>query len=169
MVTYADLFTPNLFLITNRTIGGEAVLANEMIMRVFRLALDAVQRQQRFRLLGYVFLPEQVQLLLEPATGVVLHGLMAATHQRFQIDYQQLIGMPGELLLWERHYRAQRLKDVNDFAAQLDQVHYAPVQHKLVDKPEARPYSSYGNWLAQGLYPSGWGWTPPALRKGGEV
>ena len=169
MVTYANLFTPNLFLITNRTIGGEVVLANEMIMRVFRIALDAVQQQQQFRLIGYVFLPERVQLLLEPATGVVLDHLMAATQQRFQVDYQQLIGMPGELLLWEKHYRVQRLKDVADFAAQLDQLHYAPVQQRLVDKPEAWPYSSYDTWLAQGLYPSSWGWTPPVSRKGGEA
>ncbi len=168
MVTYANLFTPNLFLVTNRTVGGEAVLANEMIMRVFRVALDTVQKQQRFRLLGYVFLPEQVQLLLEPATGVVLNQLMAATQQRFQVDYQQLIGMPGEMLLWEKHYRTQRLKDVADFATYLDQLHYAPVQHKLVDKPEAWPYSSYGNWLAQGLYPTGWGWMPPVHLKRGE-
>jgi putative transposase len=165
MITYADLFTPKLFLITNRTIGGEAVLATEMLMRVFRIALDAVQKTQHFRLIGYVFLPEQVQLLLEPANGVVLNQLMAATQQRFQVDYQQLIGMPGELLLWEKHYRTQRLRDVNDFATQLDQLHYAPVQHKLVDKPEAWPYSSYSHWLAQGLYPAGWGWTPPVHLK----
>ena len=86
MVTYANLFTPNLFLLTNRTVGGEAVLATEMIMRVFRIALDAVQKTQHFRLLGYVFLPERVQLLLEPATGVVLNGLMAATQQRFPLE-----------------------------------------------------------------------------------
>jgi putative transposase len=169
MVTYANLFTPNLFLVTNRTVGGEAVLANEMIMRVFRIALDAVQKSQHFRLVGYVFLPERVQLLLEPATGVVLNHLMAATQQRFQLDYQQLFGMPGELLLWEKHYRVQRLNDVADFAAQLDQLHYAPVQQKLVDKPEAWPYSSYSNWLVQGLYPTGWGWTPPTSLKRGEA
>jgi REP element-mobilizing transposase RayT len=168
MITYADLFTPNLFLVTNRTVGGEAVLANEMIMRVLRIALATVQKQQQFRLIGYVFLPERVQLLLEPATGVVLNQLMAAMRQRFQIDYQQLIGMPGELLLWEKHHRTHRLKDVDDFATQLDQVHYAPVQQKLVDKPEAWPYSSYGDWFAQGLYQSGWGWRPPASIKRGE-
>lgn len=138
-------------------------------MRVFRLALTAVQQQQRFRLIGYVFLPEQVQLLLEPASGVVLNQLMAATQQRFQIDYQQLIGMPGELLLWEKHYRVQRLKDAADLAAQLDQLHYAPVQQRLVDKPEAWPYSSYSHWLAQELYRSGWGWTPPTVYKAGEA
>lgn len=166
MITYADLFTSNLVLVTNRTIGGEAVLANEMIMRLFRTALDAVQKKQRFRLVGYLFLPERVQLLLEPATGAVLDQLMAATQHRFQADYQQLIGMPGELLLWEKHYGVQRVKDVADFAAQLDQLHYAPVQQKLVDKPEAWPYSSYSHWLAQGLYPAGWGWPPVRLKRG---
>lgn len=162
MVTYANLFTPNLFFLTNHTVGGEAVLANELMMRVLRTVLIAVQKQHQFRLIGYVFLPDHIHLLLEPAANVILDQIVAATQQRFQTDYQQLIGMPGELLLWENHYRAQRLKDVDDFAIRLDGLHYAPVQQRFVDKPEQWPYSSYGNWLAQGLYPTGWGWTLPA-------
>jgi putative transposase len=165
MVTYTDLFTPNLFLIVNRTVGGEAVLANAMVMRVFQSALRAAQKKHHFRMIGYLFLPEQVQLVLEPEAGIALDQIIGATQQRFQADYQQLIGMPGALLLWEKLSLSSRLKDVEEFATQLDHLHYAPVQQRLVDKPEAWPYSSYGSWLARGLYPAGWGWTQPAPRK----
>lgn len=161
MVTYADLFTPNLFLITNHTVGGEAVLATELMMRVLRTVLTAIQKQHHFRLVGYLFLPTSICLLVEPAEGVVLDQIMAAVHQQFQTDYQQLVGIPGEMLLWEKRYQVQRVTNIADLALWLDTMHYAPVAHGFVDKPEAWPYSSYSGWVAQGLYPAAWGWSLP--------
>ena len=154
MLTYADLFTPNLFLITNHTVGGEVVLANELMMRVLRTVLTAVQKQYPFRLVGYLFLPAAMRLLVEPADGVVLDQIMVAMHQQFQTDYQQVMGIPGTTLLWERRYQTQRVTHVDDLALQLDALHYEPVRHGLVDKPEAWPYSSYRSWVAHGLYPA---------------
>jgi putative transposase len=162
MRTYADLFTPNLFFLTNHTVGGEAVLANEMIMRVLRSVLTAVQKQHRFRLVGYVFLPNHTHLLVAPAGRVVLDQVVAAVHQHFQADYQQIHGIPGDMLLWEKQYQAHRVTDVDGLAYRLDAIHYDPVHHRLVDKPELWPYSSYNGWLAQGLYPAAWGWSAPA-------
>lgn len=161
MVTYANLFTPNLFFVTNRTVGGDALLANAMLMRVLGVVLTAVKARYAFRLVGHLFLPDQMQLILEPAPGVVVDQVMTAVQKGFQADYHQLNGMPGAMLLWEKMYRTQRVKDETDFANRLDEIHYGPVQHGWVDKPEAWPYSSYRTWLAQGLYPEGWGWTPP--------
>lgn len=156
MLTYADLFTSNLFLLTNQTVGGEVVLANELLMRVLHTVLATVQKQHRFRLVGYVFLPTAMRLLIEPAAGVALEQIMTAVHQQFQTDYQQVMGIPGTMLLWERRYQTQRVTTVDDLALQLDMIHYAPVHQRLVEKPAQWPYSSYNGWVAQGLYPAEW-------------
>lgn len=168
MVTYADLFTPNLFLITNHTVGGEAVLANELMMRVLRTVFTAVQKQYPFRLVGYLFLPTAMRLLVEPADGVLLDQIMAAVHQQFQTDYQQVVGIPGDMLLWEKRYAVHRVTDADDLALRLDAMHYEPVHYGFVNKPEQWPYSSYGAWVAQGLYPAAWGWSLPARLAGEE-
>lgn len=162
MLTYADLFTPKLFVITNQTVGGEVVLANELMMRVLRTVLTSVQKQHPFRLIGYVFLPALMRLLVEPADRVMLDQMMVAVHQQFQTDYQQVVGIPGTMLLWEKHYQVHRVSDVADLALCLDTVHYEPVSQGLVDKPEAWPYSSYSSWVTQGLYETTWGWSRPA-------
>jgi REP element-mobilizing transposase RayT len=161
MVTYTDLFTPNLFFVTNRTVGGDALLTNAMLMRVLGVVLTAVKKRYRFRLVGHLFLPNEMQLLLEPTRGIGVDQVMTAVQQGFQSDYHQVNGMPGTMLLWEKMYRTQHLKDEADFAQRLDAIHYAPVQQGWVDKPEAWPYSSYRTCLAQGLYPAGWGWKLP--------
>lgn len=161
MLTYADLFTPNLFLITNQTVGGEAVLAHELLMRVLRTVFITVQKQYPFRLVGYLFLPTALRLLIEPAEGIALTQIMTAVHQQFQTDYQAVVGIPGEMLLWEKRYQVHRVTDVADLALWLDTMHYDPVAHGFVDKPEEWPYSSYGGWVAQGLYPAAWGWSLP--------
>ncbi|MBX3010923.1 MAG: hypothetical protein KF832_05425 [Caldilineaceae bacterium] len=164
MVTYTDLFTPDLFWVASHTAGHEAVLTNELWMRVLQRALHREQKRRPFRLVGYVFLPEQVHLLLEPIGSTSITTMVRAIYQQFQTEYQQLVGIPGELLLWESHHQVQRVIDVADLASRLDSMHYLPVQQHLVAKPEQWPYSSYGGWLAQGLYANGWGGTPPTRR-----
>jgi putative transposase len=47
------------------------------------------------------------------------------------------------------------------FAAVLDYIHYNPVYHGLVARPEEWPHSSYSVWVERKLYKLGWGWQMP--------
>ncbi|MEZ4869890.1 MAG: hypothetical protein R3C14_51665 [Caldilineaceae bacterium] len=161
MATYADYFTPNCYFVTNYAVGGELVLGNALLMHLLRTVLTQVQQRHPFRSLGYVFLPDHLHLMAEPTGRTVLDQLMTALHERFQHDYQQVVGMPSKLLLWETHYHTQRLSTIEEFAERLDYLHYNPVYHHYVAKPEAWPYSSYPTWMERGLYQPGWGWQVP--------
>lgn len=152
MATYADFYTPNLFFITQRTVGNEALLTNGMMVRLLRSALHWVQARYPFQMAGYVFLPATVHLLVQPTGSTLLDQLMAGMCKRFQVEYGELLGMPGETLLWESRYEAQPIHTVTDFAHWLDYLHQQPVQQKLVAQPEQWPYSSYLIWQARGLY-----------------
>ncbi len=161
MATYADFFTPNLFFVTQRTIGNEVVLGNALMVRLVEVALNWGGQRHSFQLVGYVFLPAHLHLLLEPTGTTPLHQIMRGVREQFHREYQQLLGMPGETLLWENHYTAQHVPDSATFASQLDYIHYNPVQHGYVAHPEAWPYSSYHLWVSRGLYAAEWGWTLP--------
>ncbi len=162
MASYTDFFTPNLFFITQRALGNEVVLGNAMLVRLLQSAFQQVGQRHTFRLVGYVFLPAHFHLLIEPSGQVRLDQIMGRARDQFHRDYQQLLGMPGEILLWEAHHTAQRVTDSATFASRLDYIHYNPVQHGYVTQPEAWPYSSYQTWVARGLYAAEWGWTLPA-------
>lgn len=162
MATYTDFFTPNLFFVTQRTIGNEVVLGNGMLVRLLHAALQWVGRRHSFGLIGYVFLPTHIHLLLKPTGHATLQPIMQEVVEQFHREYQQLLGMPGTTLLWETHYDAQRVPDSATFANGLDYIHYNPVHHGYVAQPAAWPYSSYRDWLARDLYAAEWGWTLPA-------
>lgn len=155
MATYAEFFTPHLFFVTQRTLGNEIVLGNAMMVRLLQAALDWVGQRQPFHLVGHVFLPTQIQLVVEPSGTTRLDSMMQELREHFQHDYQQLLGMPSKSHLWEAHYTAQRLPDSAAFASQLDALHASPVHQGYVTDPAAWPYSSYQRWVARGLYPTG--------------
>ncbi len=162
MATYADFFTPNLFFVTQRAMGNEVVLGNAIMVRLVHAALQWVGQRHAFQVVGYVFLPAHLHLLIELTGATRLDQIMQGVSEQFHREYQQLLGMPEETLLWESHYSAQRVPDSATFANQLDYIHYNPVQHGYVAQPEAWPYSSYHTWVARGLYVAQWGWTLPA-------
>lgn len=82
-------------------------------------------------------------------------------------DYQQLMGLPGPMTIWETNYQVHKVQDLKqDFVARLDYAHYNPVYHKWVQKPEAWPYSSYQAWVDRGLYQADLGSTEPGTCSG---
>lgn len=162
MATYADFFTPNLFFVTQRAMGNEVVLGNAIMVRLVQSALQWVGQRHPFEVVGYVFLPAHLHLLIEPTGATRVDQIMRGVREQFHREYQQLLGIPGETLLWENHHSAQHMPDSATFATQLDYIHYNPVQHGYVTQPAAWPYSSYQMWLARGLYAAEWGWTLPA-------
>ena len=166
MSTYADYFTPDLFFVTCKIMDGEPLLGTSVIIHLLRMVLNEVKQTHPFRTLGYVFLPDHVHLLVKLTEGVVLDQMLDSLRNRFTQDYQQLMGLPGQMLIWEKSYQVHKVQDQQDFAARLDYLHYNPVQHKLVKKPEAWPYSSYQAWLDRGLYQADWGSTEPESVQG---
>jgi putative transposase len=50
------------------------------------------------------------------------------------------------------------IRNDKDWARHMDYIHYNPVKHGFVLKPEDWDYSSYLDCVKQGLYEIGWGW-----------
>ena len=53
------------------------------------------------------------------------------------------------------------MRDEADLERHFDYIHYNPVKHGYVTKPEKWRFSSRQYWLEKGLYPEGWGYTEP--------
>lgn len=157
MSLYSNFFTENLFFVTQESVGLEPVLGNEMMMRLMWMALEWAKERAAYERIGYLFLPEQVQLLISPTGMVSLDRIMRRTRQRFQQEYHELLNMPGDTLLWQEAYTARHVHDVEELAFYLDTMHMLPVQRGLVKAPREWPYSSFALWQDRGLYYSEWG------------
>lgn len=54
--------------------------------------------------------------------------------------------------IWQRRFWEHLIRDEDDFRKHMDYIHFNPVKHGLVEKPEEWPYSSYQKALACGWY-----------------
>lgn len=159
--SYAPFFQPGTVFVTCATIDREPILGQPATAHLLRTVLHQVKKTLPFRMLGFVLLPNHLHLLLRPQAGIAAGRVVAAMQHRYQQAYPQLMGIPGEMLLWERRYRMEPMPSVAEFAATLDTIHYDPVHHELVAHPEEWAESSYSAWVERGLYKLGWGWTTP--------
>lgn len=158
MSTVTAAFTENLFYVTQASVGREPILCNELLMRVMESSIAAARKRVPFERVGYLFLPEQIALLLAPIGTASLDRIMQQVRQRFQNEYGELLNMTDNTLLWCEEYEAKRVQNVEALALYLDELHLQPVRRGYVRAPEEWPYSSYALWRQRGIYPNGWGW-----------
>jgi len=161
LTAYEPYFHPGTVGMGCRTLGGEPIFRLGEAAHLWQSSLRRLQADHPFRLLGYVTVPDRVQVLLIPTGSSPAAKVMDRALAYFTGDYRSLMGDPGRLLVWERQIDRQPVADVADFAAQLDRLHYAPVAAGLVPHPEDWPHGSFQAWIDRGLYKLGWGWTLP--------
>lgn len=53
------------------------------------------------------------------------------------------------------------IRDERDYLNHLHYIHYNPVKHGLVNRPEDYPYTSYNEYFKRGWYEIGWAHVEP--------
>lgn len=159
-------FSSSCFYITCETIGRENIISGDPITHLLRTVLNQIKQTHRFQTLGYVLLPDHVHLVIKPNPNVTLDAIIQGLIRQFEREYATLMGQPEVNPIWERSYPARRLQDGADLGRHLDWVHYNPVYHRHVDKPDGWLHSSYQVWCERGLYQAGWGSALPESIKG---
>jgi putative transposase len=163
---YARYFVADCVHLTLTTIGQEPVLNDETDYHALRAVLNRVKRCSLFETVAFVLLPEHVHLLVRPGEDVNTDSIVRPAMAQFEQDRRQMLGMPSAEQVWQRSYSMQRVQGVDDFAVVLDSIHYNPVYHGLVERPEEWLHSSYQTWVERDVYKLGWGWEKPARLQG---
>lgn len=168
LAAYAPYYRPDIQSVRIAAYGGEPIFAVDAVAELMRSLLRRLRDRHPFTTLGWTILPTQVWLLVRPGPGTEIAWLMEQARRRFRREYAEIMGMPGEVVVWEAEIPVRRMQDLADFARTLDAIHYAAVAQDLVPHPEDWPRSSYPVWVERRLYKLGWGWVvPERLRVGG--
>ena len=62
----------------------------------------------------------------------------------------------GERGIWQRHYWEHIIRDDLDYQRHVDYVHVNPLKHGYVKRVEDWPYSTFHQYVAQGIYLPNW-------------
>ena len=137
------------------------VFGQPPFVELLRQNLNETKRHHPFVVLGYCFLPEHFHLMIRPTGGSTFSVIMHSLKPNFTKDYKACFGLSGSMKFWQKGFWDHVIRDEDDFQRHLDYIHYNPVKHGLVQRPEDWPDSSYARWQARGAYPAQWGWQLP--------
>jgi putative transposase len=127
-------------------------------LALFWQTLRSVQAIHPFNLLAHVILPEHFHWLLwvrDPSGNFsrILHSLK----RNYTINYKRVHGITFSLHLWQDRFWDHVIRDERDLERHFDYIHYNPVKHGYVKRPEDWVQSTYMHWLDRGYYEPCWG------------
>ena len=156
-------YVPNAIVFITQVVDRRAPVFREpQHVELLRGVLGQVKELHPFAMLGYVFLPDHLHLLIRPTGESNFSDIMHSLKPHFTKQYKALLGISGGMKFWQKRFWDHVIRDEHDFERHLDYIHYNPVRHRLVERPEEWPHSSYHYWREKGAYPAGWGWGEPS-------
>jgi len=122
-------------------------LTNPTACRIFVEALESARKLLRYRVYGYVVMPEHVHLLLsEPESttlAAALRSVKLSTVKQFRAETHSTgHGSP----FWQTRYYDRNIRDYQEFVMKLRYLHRNPVKRGLCSSPEEWPWSSFQHY-----------------------
>ncbi|MCC9078454.1 transposase [Litorilinea aerophila] len=156
-------YVPNSIVFITQVVAHRTpVFAQPAFVDLLREHLRKTQQYHPFVLLAYCFLPDHFHIMLRPTGNSTFSDIMHSLKPNFTKAYKNLQGISGNMKFWQKGFWDHVIRNEEDFCRHLDYIHYNPVHHGLVQRPEEWPHSSYVYWQARGAYPERWGWSLPA-------
>ena len=166
-MNFRRYYIPNsIVFITQVVHECEPIFRNPAHLELLKLVLRNVKALHPFDMLAYVFLFDHFHLLIRPTGASTFSKIMHSLKPNFTKQYKASIGLQGSMKFWQKRFRDHLIRDEVDFARHIDYIHYNPVKHGLVTRPEDWPHSSFQYWQEKGAYAEQWGWTLPSILEG---
>jgi putative transposase len=129
-------------------------------------ALGYTMRRLPFEIIAYVILPDHLHYIWtmpqESSDYSTRWRLIKSyfTHHWLadgKISNSKSRVKKGEQDVWQRRFWEHLIRDEKDLNRHVDYIHYNPVKPALVNSPIDWNYSSFIDYMKDGLYPADWG------------
>ena len=157
-------YVPNAIVFLTLVTDGRRILFDRdhaQHVEMFFDTMRAVRERKPFKLLAYTFLPDHVHLLMQPTGEANFSSILQSVQRSYTFEYKDYYDVKGSLNLWQHRLWDHVIRDEDDLCRHFDYIHWNPVKHELVTKPEDWPYTSYLYWVEKGYYEIGWGHVEP--------
>jgi putative transposase len=134
------------------------ILTNDAVRRILARTIDEHRHKYAFRLLGYVFMPEHVHLVLVPDeqtklgpligqikrhSSRAIHGLLKQSSSPTRFRFYIRRNGKMEFALWQRRCFDHNCRTLELVCQKIEYCHYNPVAKGLVQDPADWVWSSY--------------------------
>ena len=112
-------------------------------IELFWETIMKVQEIHPFEILAYTILPDHFHWLIrvdnrEGDYSIVMHRLK----RNFSVNYKKLHSISTSFTVWQKRFWDHVIRDENDFGKHLNYIHWNPIKHRFVARPEDWEHSS---------------------------
>jgi putative transposase len=140
-----------------------ARLFTEVLARdVLRQAINKTQWRHPFELIAICLLPDHLHCIWKLPQGdsdfsmrwSSIKGIFSREYLRAKHQKDVSLSRPdkGELCIWQKRFWEHQIRNERDLQRHIDYIHYNPVKHGLSESVEDWPWSTYHQFLKDGLY-----------------
>ena len=157
-----------LYFFTVVTFDRRDFLTAPLARKILRGVWKDVQRKHPFVVEAICLLPEHLHCIWRlPAGDKDYSGRWRLIKGMFSRRYLQAGGEEGirnnsrqrtrEAAIWQRRYWEHQIRDDTDFERHFDTIHFNPVKHRHVTRPQDWKWTSFHRFWRLGYYSEGWG------------
>ena len=136
-------------------------------VKLLQAAVEGVRAKRPFELEAQVVMPDHLHAIWAlPDDDIDYPTRWRLIKEAFTRTYIATHSPPprdagrqhrGEQAVWQGRYWEHLIRDDEDFSAHVEYIHLNPVKHGFASAPSDWPHSTFGDWVAQGLYDVAWG------------
>lgn len=167
VMKYQRYFQPGgTFFFTIVTYKRRKIFISEKTINLFNESVKCVQQRHPFEIQAFCICPDHIHMIWKlPEDDVDYPTRLRLIKSHFSHHYndKNRFGLPesrikkGEKTIWQRRYWEHFIRNEEDFSRHIEYIHFNPVKHGLVDSPILWKFSSFSDFVQQGLYPADWG------------
>jgi putative transposase len=160
MPNFRRFYQPNaIVFITSVTDQRKPLFSDPNNRQLYWKTLERVQTLYPFHLLSYALLPDHFHWLLQmPEESPNFSVVLKSVKMNFTRNFKSTHGVTSDLTLWQNRFWDHLIRDEDDLQNHFDYIHWNPVKHGWVKRPEDWESSTYLHWQKRGYYEIGWGW-----------
>jgi putative transposase len=176
MPEYRRYYVPGgTFFFTLVTEGRSRFLCQETARIILRTQMQLCQKRWPFSIEAIVLLPDHLHALWVMPAGDSNYSLRWAwIKKEFTKSWLEAGGEEQGVSdsrrrnrrrgVWQRRFWEHMIRDENDYERHFDYIHYNPVKHGLVARPQDWPHSTFHLWVKRNIYPLEWGCGPEEMK-----
>ncbi len=170
MPNYRRVYLPGgTFFFTLVTQNRKAIFRDQQIVQMLRESIRyAMDTVGRFETVAMCVLPDHLHCIWTlPEPDFDYSKRWQVIKSAFSFQYRKTYGgvepvnsslkKKGESGIWQRRFWSHLITDDEDLSRHIEYIHYNPVKHHLAEAVKFWPWSSFHQYVRDGLYSQDWG------------
>jgi len=157
------------FFFTVVTYHRKPIFNNEIHVQILRDAMQQIINKKTFTIDAIVILPDHLHCIWQlPEDDSDYSNRWREIKKSCSRKINPKSNENNERSVWQRRFWEHVIQDEQDWQNHMDYIHFNPVKHGCVNKPDDWPWSSFKRCVDKGFYSENWGEQEPENIRGME-